>query len=89
MLFDTDSKYLYNLYFDLGKLGKDLIYFEKKPIITESIVLRLLSPIKDNNQRCVFFDGWYSSISLMEKLSKNNYSRSQYLGKVIKIYLQK
>ena len=73
MLCDSDSKYLYNLYFDPGKFGKDLIYFEENPSITESIFLRLLSPIKDNNQRCVFFNGWYSSISLMEKRSKKNY----------------
>ena len=37
------------------------------------MVLRILSPIKDNNQRYVFCDGCYSSISLMEKLGKKNY----------------
>ena len=29
---------------------------------TESIVLRLLSPIKDDIQRCIFFDGLGRSI---------------------------
>jgi len=48
MLCDSESKYLNNLYFDPGKFGKDFIYFEDNPSITESIVLRLLSPIKDN-----------------------------------------
>jgi len=57
MLCNSDNKYLYNLYFDPRKFGKEFIFFEDNPSITESIVLRLLSPIKDNNQRCIFFDG--------------------------------
>ena len=33
MLCDSDSKYLYNLYFELWKFGKDFIYFVDNPII--------------------------------------------------------
>ena len=40
MLCDSDSKYLYNLNFDPGKFGKELIFFEDNSSITESIVLK-------------------------------------------------
>ena len=56
--------------FDPGKYGKEFLYFDKNDSISESIVLQLLSCINDNKQRNLFFDGWYSSINLIEKLTK-------------------
>ena len=73
LLCDSDTHYLYNMLFDPGKNGKEFMNFEDNSSLTESIVLRLLSCIKDNKQRNVFFDGWYSSISLMKKLTKMGY----------------
>ena len=32
-----------------------------------------MSYINDNKQRTLFFDGWYSSINLIEKLTKLGY----------------
>ena len=55
--------------FDPGKAGKDFI----NSSLAESVVLRLLTYIKDNKQRNLFYDGWYSSISLMKKLTKMGY----------------
>ena len=59
--------------FDPGKEGKDSIIFENNPSIAQSIVLRLLSCINDGKRRNIFFDGWYSSIELMNKLTKLGY----------------
>jgi hypothetical protein len=73
LLCDSDTNYLYNMLFDPGKIGKDFIYYEDNSSLAESIVLRLLSCLNDKRQRNVFFDGWYSSISLMKKLTKMGY----------------
>ena len=54
-------------------MGKIFLYFDKNDSISESIVLQLLSCINDNKQRNLFFDGWYSSINLIEKLTKLGY----------------
>jgi hypothetical protein len=59
--------------FDPGKSGKYFLQFEDNNSLTESIVLRLLSCIHDKKQRNVFCDGWYSSISLMKKLTNMGY----------------
>ena len=53
-------------FFDPGKDNKDFVYFGDNPSATESIILRLISKITDN----IFFDGWYSSISLLNKLTE-------------------
>ena len=73
LLCDSDTSYLYNMVFDPGRVGKDFIHLDDASSLTESIVLRLLSPVHDNVQRNIFFDGWYSSISLMKKLTKMGY----------------
>ena len=75
LLCDADTHYLYNMLFDPGKRGKDFIALDNCCSLSESIVLKLLSCIKDNHEkrRNVFFDGWYSSLSLMKKLTKMGY----------------
>jgi len=73
LLCDSDTHYLYNMLFDPGKAGKDFINYEDNSSLAESVVLRLLTCIKDNKQRNLFCDGWYSSISLMKKLTKMGY----------------
>ena len=60
LLYDSETHYLYNMYFDPGKKGKDLMIFDDNPSFTESIVLRILSSLKDKKQRNLYFDGWYS-----------------------------
>ena len=66
LLCDSDTSYLYNMLFEPGKICKNFINFENNSSISESIVLRLLSCVNDKKQRNIFFDGWYSSISLMK-----------------------
>lgn len=73
LLCDSETYYLYNMLFDLGKKGEDLVFFDDNQSFTESIVLRLLSSLKDKKQRNLYFDRWYSSINLMKKLSQMNY----------------
>ena len=75
LLCDSDTHYLYNMLFDPGRVGKDLITVDDTNSVTESVVLKLLECIKDSHkkQRNLFFDGWYSSISLMKKLTKMGY----------------
>ena len=72
LLCDADTHYLYNMLFDPGRGGKNFICSDDCNSLSESIVLKLLSCIKDTDKkkRNVFFDGWYSSISLMRKLTK-------------------
>lgn len=45
------------MYFDPGKKGKHLVFFDDNPSFTENIVLRLLSSLKDKKQRNLNFDG--------------------------------
>ena len=61
--------------FDPGRAGKNFIMLEDAASLSESIVLKLLSVITDNDKkkRNLFCDGWYSSISLMKKLTKMGY----------------
>ena len=70
LLCDSDTNYLYNMLFDPGRVGKDFINNKECDSLSESIVLKLLEPINDKKKRNIFFDGWYSSISLMRKLTK-------------------
>lgn len=73
LLCDSNTNYLWDCFFDPGKDSKDFVYFEDNPSVTESIVLRLISKITDNKERNIFFDGWYSSISLLNKLTEKGY----------------
>ena len=71
LLCDSDTHYLYNMLFDPGRSGKNFIWSEDSASLAESIVLKLLSAVTDKTRRRnVFFDGWYSSINLMKKLTK-------------------
>jgi len=70
LLCDSDTHFLYNMLFDPGRVGKDFIFSEGCTSLAESIVLKLVAPIKDNKKRNIFCDGWYSSVSLMKKLTK-------------------
>ena len=58
--------------FDPGRGGKNFICSDDCNSLSESIVLKLLSCIKDTDKKKTneFFDGWYSSISLIKKLTK-------------------
>ena len=71
-LCDSDTHYLYNMLFDPGRGGKNFICSDGCNSLSESIVLKLLSCIKDTDKKKTneFFDGWYSSISLIKKLTK-------------------
>ena len=73
LLCDSDTHYLYNMLFDPGKAGKSFIWNENSASLSEAIVLKLLEPLDNKKRRNVFFDGWYSSLSLMKKLSKMGY----------------
>ena len=79
LLCDSDTHYLYNILFDPGKDGKKFIYFEENTSLSESIVLKLLSCVNDNKQRHIFFDGWYSSINLIKKLTEMGYMNTTIL----------
>ena len=69
LLCDEDISYAYNILLDSGKDKKEYFDFEdtNRPL-AENIVLKLLESINDNKKRNVYFDGWYSSIGLMQKL---------------------
>jgi len=73
LLCDSDTSYLYNLLLDPGKTGKEFVELKDNSSFSESIVLRLVSCITDKRQRNLFCDGWYSSISLMKKLTNMGY----------------
>jgi len=79
LLCDSDTHYLYNMLLDPGNSGKDFIYHQDANSLSESIVLRLISDIKDKKERNIFCDGWYSSISLLKKLSKLGYKHTTVL----------
>ena len=89
LLCGSDIHYLSNMLFDPGKYGKEFLYFDKNDSISESIVLQLLSCINDNKQRNPFFDGWYSSINLIEKLTKLGYLNTTVLRSNSKGLLRK
>ena len=79
LLPESETHYLYNILFDPGKDGKKFIYFEENTSLSESIVLKLLSCVNDNKQRNIFFDGWYSSINLIKKLTEMGYMNTTIL----------
>ena len=78
------TKYLYNMIFDPRKDRKDFIYFEDNKTIAEFIVLRLIKPLNDGKERNIFFDEWYSSISLLNKLSNLGYLNTTVLKNNVK-----
>ena len=54
LLCDSDTHFLYNMLFDPGRVGKDFIFSEGCTSLAESIVLKLVAPIKDNKKRNIF-----------------------------------
>ena len=54
LLCDSNTKYLYNMFFDSGKDGKDFVYYEDNKTIAESIVLRLLKPLNEEKKKYFF-----------------------------------
>ena len=68
-LVDSNSNYLYNVIFDPGRDNKNLIIENVEDSFTENIALSLVKNI-ENSGRTLFFDSWYSSISLIHKLTK-------------------
>jgi hypothetical protein len=48
LLWDSNTNYLWDCFFDPGKDDKDFFYFNDNLSVTESIVLRLISKITDN-----------------------------------------
>ena len=57
---------MYNVIFDPGKDNKNLIINNDEDSFTENIVLSLIVNI-GNRGRILFFNSWYSSISLIHK----------------------
>ena len=67
-LVESKTSYYYELIFDPGKLYNELIAPEQDELFTKQIVLSLLTNLK-NKRHKVFFDNWYSSISLAKELN--------------------
>ncbi len=67
---DSIFSILINMFFDPGKNSKKLMLFEDNSSLTKSIELKLLSCIKDNRQKEMYFSKSYSS-RLNEKIDKN------------------
>lgn len=71
----ADTSYVHNILFYPWKEWQRVFWFWRlysKPL-AENIVLKLLEIINDYKPRNVYFDGWYSSINLMKKLSSKGY----------------
>ena len=49
-LFDSNTKYLYNILFETGKDRKDFVYYKDNKIIAKLIVLRLLKLLNDEKK---------------------------------------
>ena len=72
-LVDSKTSYLYNLIMDPGRAYKKALAFKDDSAYAENIVLKLIENIKKNEPHRIFFDGWYSSISLLTKLKKRGF----------------
>jgi len=71
-LVDSKTHYFYNFIFDPGQNYKNLIIEDEEISFTENIVLSLLQKLEGQGHR-VFFDSWYSSVSLIEKLTDKGF----------------
>ena len=69
---------------DPGKDNKNLIIANDEDSFTENIVLSLVKNI-ENSGRTLFFDSWYSSISLIHKLTNKGFKVVTTLRKNAKI----
>jgi len=71
-LVDSKSHYFYDFIFDPGQNYRNLIMEDEEISFTENIVLSLLKKLENKGHR-VFFDSWYSSVSLVEKLTEKGF----------------
>ena len=71
-LVDSKSHYFYDFIFDPGQNYRNLIMEDEEISFTENIVLSLLKKLEHKGHR-VFFDSWYSSVSLVEKLTERGF----------------
>ena len=68
-LVDSQNHYLYNIIFDPGKKYKSLIAPIDDQNLAFQIVLSLLEGLEGKGYT-VYYDSWYSSILLIEKLTE-------------------
>ena len=68
-LVDSQNHYLYNIFFDPGKKYKSLISPNNDQNLALQIVLSLLEGLEGKGY-IVYYDSWYSSILLTEKLTE-------------------
>ena len=71
-LVDSKTHFFYNFIFDPGQNYKNLLIEDEEISFTENIVLSLLQKLEGKGHR-VFFDSWYSSVSLIEKLTDKGF----------------
>lgn len=71
-LVDSKSHYFYDFIFDPGQNYRNLIMEDEEISFIENIVLSLLKKLEHKGHR-VFFDIWYSSVSLVEKLTERGF----------------
>ena len=71
-LVESRTSYYYDLIFDPAKLYKELIAPEQDELFTKQIVLTLLTNLENKGIK-VFFDGWYSFISLAKELNSKGF----------------
>lgn len=71
-LVDSKTNYLYDAIIDPYKNNKNFIIIKPEYSYTESIVLKLLSKYENKDHR-MFFESWYSSISLINILTKKGF----------------
>ena len=72
-LVDSKTSYLYNVILDPGRAYKRALAFKDDSSYAENIVMKLIENIKVNQPHRIFFDGWYSSVSLLSKLKKKGF----------------
>ena len=63
-LFDSNTKYLYNILFETGKDRKDFVYYKDNKIIAKLIVLRLLKLLNDEKKNIILMNGIHQLIYL-------------------------
>jgi len=68
MICESNSHYVLDILFDAGKEYKDLITLPNHSF-TESIIVRLTKYYSHNNH-IIYFDSWYSSLSIFTKLKE-------------------
>lgn len=70
LLCDAENNYVYDIIFDPGRTDKNLICLDDNSFI-HSIILKLVEGL-DNRGHILFFDSWYSSTAIIQKLRAKN-----------------